>query len=72
MERYRTRTPVKRLRQERDWSQLDLAAASGVSNSLISRFERGLQVPSAENLLAIAKVLDVEPWQLLDRPELAS
>lgn len=69
---YRVRTPAKRIRQERGWTLTEVADATGVSASTISRFERGLLIPSAANLLALAKVYEVEPSVLLDRPELAS
>lgn len=57
---------LKALRQEKDLSQRELAAASGISNAEISRLEAGKRKdPSAVVLQNLAKVLDTPVEELL-------
>jgi transcriptional regulator with XRE-family HTH domain len=52
---------IRELRQARGWSQFDLANASGVSNTAISRLERGIAVNrSTFRLLCIALNVPME------------
>ena len=55
-----------------DWSQSDLAAASGVSLSTVRDFETGKRTPIANNLAALQRALETagveftnggEPWR---------
>ncbi len=41
-----------------DWSQSDLAAASGVSLSTVRDFETGKRTPIANNLAALQRALE--------------
>ena len=41
-----------------DWSQLELATASNLSESTIRDFEKGRRVPSVNNLAAIQRALE--------------
>lgn len=50
---------LKELRLERNISTVKLATAIGVSNSIISRWENGLRVPSIDHLYNIAKYFGV-------------
>ncbi len=50
---------IKRLRQERGWSQAQLGQRLGVHQKQISGYERGVHVPSAEMLAKISEVFDV-------------
>ena len=50
---------IRQLRQERGWSQLDLALNVGVTQSIISRWERGELVPQPANLQRLAQVFGV-------------
>jgi transcriptional regulator with XRE-family HTH domain len=63
-----TRVPganVRRLREERLLSQLQLALDSGLNRSEIERIEQGLRNPGSEVLVKIAGALKVEPGELL-------
>jgi transcriptional regulator with XRE-family HTH domain len=46
---------VRRAREQRKWSQGDLARAIGTSEMNIGRWERGDNKPSADHLAAIAQ-----------------
>ncbi len=50
---------IRQLREERDWSQLDLTIRLGVNSSNITRWERGLAVPRHRNLSSLASVFGV-------------
>ncbi len=56
---------LKQLRQERGWSQADLAAKVGTDPGQISRYENGKMTPSAEAVVRVAEVLDVSTDYLL-------
>lgn len=56
---------LKQLRQERGWSQAELAAKVGADAGQISRYENGRMTPSAEAVVKIAEVLDVTTDYLL-------
>lgn len=56
---------VKEWRTYRKLSLAKLSAQSGVSQSMISQLERGKTTYTQTTLEALAKPLDVEPWQLL-------
>ena len=57
---------IKRLREEKGWSQRELGRRSGVHHSLISRLENGLQDDTqAHNLLRLAEALGVPLMELL-------
>src|SRR5262245_26039523 len=59
MDRFRFGRAVRTLRQRRGWRQVDLAARSGLSQSLVSRIELGQIGPSAfDDLVALAAALD--------------
>ncbi len=51
---------VREMRKRKDWSQRDLATASGISNAEISRIESGKRKsPSPSVLKALAKAMNV-------------
>jgi transcriptional regulator with XRE-family HTH domain len=55
-----------RLRSERGWSQRELAERAEIGQVNIARYETHERVsPTAENLLALAKALEVAPEALL-------
>ena len=49
---------IKELRDERGWTQGQLAAASGVSRQSINSIERGKYVPSLELALKFAAIFE--------------
>jgi len=57
---------LKKLREEKNISQADLAYECGVEISQISRMERGLLNTSISNIYYIAKALQITPKDLLD------
>lgn len=50
---------VKRLRQERGWSQEQLAQKLNIHQKQISKYERGIHIPSVEVLVHIASIFNV-------------
>ena len=56
---------LKETRESRRVSQDDLATLAGVHEMQISRYERGLGLPAAETLLALAGALKVSTDYLL-------
>ncbi len=59
---------IRQLRQARDWSQWDLAERLGVRPHTVSRWERGLVVPTAHNQHALAALFDVSVEQIAIGP----
>ena len=59
---------VKRLRQERGWSQLQLAEASGLHRSHVCRLEHGLYNATINTVDEIANAFGVHPGVLLEPP----
>lgn len=57
---------VKRLRQERNWSQQELSLRSGISTPHISSIERGKRFPSLDYARKIADALGVGLLALCD------
>ncbi len=51
---------VRHLRQERGWSQTELARAAGMTQSAVARFEAGGTVPTLPVLDRIADALDAD------------
>ena len=57
---------IRRVRRERQLTQLDLARQVGVTNGQISTIERGLSAPSIGTLLRIASALNVSVVDFFD------
>ena len=53
------------LRKKAGWSQEELAERLNVSRQSVSKWESGRADPSTTNLIALAKLLDVPPEDLL-------
>ena len=51
---------VRGLREQRGWSQTQLAAAAGMTQSAVARFEAGGTIPSLPVLDRLANALDAE------------
>lgn len=47
------------LRKGKNWSQTDLANESGVSREMISKYERGIAIPSVDAAKKIADAFEV-------------
>ena len=56
---------LARLRRARNMTQVELAAAVGVTQSLISFYEKGTTEPSAAVMVQLARVLGVTADELL-------
>ena len=46
-------------RQERDWSQADLARYAGISRAIVNKIENGANTPSPETITSIARAFGV-------------
>lgn len=60
-------TPLADLRRERDWTQVDLAAAVGVHPNTVTRWEmdgRWAARPAGPTLRYLAHLLGVEPDEI--------
>lgn len=51
---------IRRMREDREWTQATLAAAAGMTQSAVARFEAGGTVPSLPVLERLAHALDAE------------
>ncbi len=60
---------LKALRVQRNLAQTELAAKAGISSVLVSRYERGVTKPTAENLKRISSVLQISSDYLLGGKE---
>jgi transcriptional regulator with XRE-family HTH domain len=58
---------IRRLREEKGWSQAKLAGAADMGTSGISQIETGARNPSAVTLSKIAEALDVEVADLFPK-----
>ncbi len=56
-----------RLRDERNMTQEDVAAATGISQQYLSGLERGKRNPTIITIYEISLALDVDPMELLRR-----
>ncbi len=50
---------IKKLRQERNWTQVTLADKMGINQKQISAYERGVNLPSTDILIKLAETFDV-------------
>ena len=57
------------LRREKGWSQEQLALQSGMARSYLSGIERGQRNISLQNIVKLARTLEVRPSVLLDFSE---
>jgi transcriptional regulator with XRE-family HTH domain len=61
---------LKQLRTQRDVTLTELAAATGISKSTLSRLESGQRKPSLELLLPIAQAHQIPLDELVDAPDI--
>lgn len=52
---------IRQLRQERKWTQAELAEQLGIHQKQVSAYERGVNLPSTEILIKLAEIFDVTP-----------
>jgi len=50
---------IRQLRQERRWTQAELAEKLGVHQKQVSAYERGVHAPSTDVLIKLAEAFDV-------------
>ena len=50
---------IRDLRQEKRWTQEEMAEKIGVHQKQISAYERGINIPSTEVLIKLSEVFDV-------------
>ena len=58
---------LKELRTERNMTQEFVAESLGVSRQAVSKWENGFSEPSTSNLIAIAKLYETPPEELLKK-----
>ncbi len=58
---------LKELRTERSMTQEFVAESLGVSRQAVSKWENGSSEPSTSNLVAIAKLYEISPEELLKK-----
>ena len=58
---------LKELRTERNMTQEFVAESLGVSRQAVSKWENGSSEPSTSNLIAIAKLYEIPPEELLKK-----
>lgn len=56
---------IRKLRQAKGLTQVQMAEALGVVQQLITRYEQGVAYPSIQKLIEIGNILGVTPDQLL-------
>ena len=59
---------LRRLRQDRGLSQEELAGQAELNRNYVGMIEREENAPTVDTLEVLAKVLKVEPEELLKRP----
>ena len=64
--KYEIGARIRKFREDRGYSQIELAELIGVSNSRISNWEQGINRPDADILVDLCKTLNVSPSELLD------
>lgn len=61
--------PIKRLRVNREMTQIQLAKACGVSQGTIAQWEKGNCFPKADKVLTVATVLGCDSNEILRMAE---
>ncbi len=60
---------IKELRTEKNLSQMELANATGISQSAIAKWELGKAEPTATNIITMANYFEVSTDYLLGRED---
>ena len=61
----RPRKTIRQLREERDWSQVELAARLGVARYTVQQWEIGARLPSARNWWRLADLFGISVQELV-------
>jgi transcriptional regulator with XRE-family HTH domain len=56
---------IRQLREERGWTQIELAARLGLHHSAVSKWERGVTLPAPDALLRLADLFSVSVAELV-------
>lgn len=60
---------IRQLRQERGWTQLELAEKLGISQKAITSYEREAREPNLEKIQQLAKVFEIPIEVLFGQPQ---
>lgn len=60
---------IKRLREENEWTQIELAKRASINNSVMSRIEAGIRPVEDDLIVRFAKIFDTSTDYLLGRTE---
>ena len=63
---YEIGSRIRKYREDKNYSQKELAEQLGVSSSRVSNWEAGLNRPDVSILADICRILEVSPSELLD------
>lgn len=63
--KYEIGSRIKKYREDRGLTQIQLSKLLGISNSRVSNWEQGINRPDADILAEICRVLQVSPSELL-------
>lgn len=60
-------TEIRRLREERGFSQQELAQALGVTQGAVSHWENGVRKPDIDDIVKIAQLFNCKVDDLIDK-----
>lgn len=60
---------IKRLREENEWTQIELAKRASINNSVMSRIEAGIRPVEDDLIVRFAKIFNTSTDYLLGRTE---
>lgn len=60
-------TAIRRLREERGFSQQELAQALGVTQGAVSHWENGVRKPDIDDIVKIAQLFNCKVDDLIDK-----
>lgn len=56
---------IQQARKKKGWTMKTMAQALGIDQALISKFEKGLRIPTKSQIIKIAEILEIEQEALL-------
>ena len=60
---------IKKLRVNKEMTQMELAAACGVTQGTIAQWEKGATFPKADKIMAVARALECDSSMILQMAE---